>query len=261
MTFLERLVEVDDPRPETRSDAPHLGDHLAGDDRLANPPTVPGDGHGLRKPHGRPGRKRAEMIDHRDQVSLERCLVLPVLRLRVIRSELDDDDVRLELGGLGERRLLDVGQVAVTEERRATHAEVSNLVRVAQELTEDPRVVVFAPLFDAGTVRDAVADARHANARSRIGESVRSDPGDESERERADSDRPEGRPSPDSQHPDPPWCLARGLYSMGGVAFQGDDPDGARRRASATRGVGEAAANVEALRGEAVRAARAAGIG
>ena len=62
-------------------------------------------GNGLADPHLRPAGQGTEGLDHVLVIRDEVPLVLPVLRLGIVRAQLDDHDVRVARLGVGVRGL------------------------------------------------------------------------------------------------------------------------------------------------------------
>ena len=119
-------------------------------------------------PHARRGVRGAVVIDHRLAVTEEARLVDPVLRLRVVRSELDDD-VAAASRPRRRRRVLGgrpVGDVPGLEHRRAAEPVVLHGVSAAKQPLED-RGVGVGWRRRPGTERDAVAHAGHVTLRAR----------------------------------------------------------------------------------------------
>ena len=93
-------------------------------------------------------------------IALELRLMLPVLRLRIIRAEHDDHRVGLEIESLRVGFLVPIRMIALAEQRARADAEVADHKALAEESLQLGGVGhAFAC---PGTLRDAVADAGEA---------------------------------------------------------------------------------------------------
>ena len=105
------------------------------------------------------GGKISEVKDERFGVRNKLVLMHPVLRLRVVRSELDNDNVRAACGGVLELFGFPVGQVALFEERGAAASKIFCFEGFAEKFAEHFWVVVFLTFFDASAEGDTVTNA------------------------------------------------------------------------------------------------------
>ena len=128
----ERFVEIDDRAAGLRRDPVDLRQDLRVDDRIPDPRAPRVGWHRIADPDARPGFQLSEAADHLHVVTDECSGTLPVLRFRVVRSQHDDHDVRLELLGEVEDRLLPVGHVSLLEKRGAGHPEIAYIPSLAE---------------------------------------------------------------------------------------------------------------------------------
>ena len=86
----------------------------------------------------------------------------PVARVGVVQSEMNHYPVRLEVKSLTEFLRVDVGAVALVEQRSARMSEVPDLETVAQHLLQTYGVCCVFTVFQSIAIGDAVADAGHS---------------------------------------------------------------------------------------------------
>ena len=106
---------------------------------------------------------RSQRLNHLLQVLLEFSAMLPVVRLRVVGAQFDDDDVGLEGQRIFPSRFVHIGEVTLLEHGAGTYSEVLHPVAVAQFLLQQGGIAVLWGHVDAVAVGNAVADASHAN--------------------------------------------------------------------------------------------------
>ena len=105
----------------------------------------------------------AERVDECAVVANELVAVVrPVAWIGVIESEVDHDEVGLEIHRLSELRQLHVGPVAVIEQGGSRVSEVNHFVAVAQQLLQHYGIGCVLTIAQAIAVGDAVAYACHA---------------------------------------------------------------------------------------------------
>ena len=105
----------------------------------------------------------AERVDERAIVTNELVAVVrPVARIGVVESEVDHDEVGLEIHRLSELRQLHIGPVAVIEQGGSRVSEVNHFVAVAQQLLQHYGIGCVLTVAQAIAEGDAVAHTRHA---------------------------------------------------------------------------------------------------
>ena len=112
-------------------------------------------------PDLRLGLEAAKLINQPARFLLEKGLILPILRLRVVGSQFDDDHVRLPNKGRLELVGVRVREVSNPAQGGAAAPKVAHLKPVAQEIAQLLGIVVLLAVFDARAVSNAIAHTGH----------------------------------------------------------------------------------------------------
>ena len=119
--------------------------------------------HRSEQNHLRMRIQRAVGIDKRLIFFHKMLFVFPVLRLGVVRSQFNQDNVRKKVFRFAVHPSTDIRIIAVRLRRCSVRTEVADFVIIAQVILQLGGIRVFLPVGNTCTVRDTVAHARHLN--------------------------------------------------------------------------------------------------